>query len=302
MSVPVPSQPVETATNAPGGIPALLGSVTNAVALLLHSTNLWTGTVRDVEFTNCAFHLEDLDRFPARPAGPRRHRAERQKHFQRPRHQSHRRTFPALEHQRHHQNRSRRFLSPPTADIQLALDRLDLGTLDPYLEPKLNLFIPGSQFGLHGQIQLRTPDGNCRRSASTATPGSTDFAPWMASMGEDLLKWDSVRVSGIEANLNPLSGGHQGNRPGQRDGTPRHRNQPHHQSARRLASGRTPMPRRIPTRRQPPTRPSRDRCPKSGRARDQRGAGPAVCRRFPSAASSFPTPPPASPTVRSRPM
>ena len=60
VAVAAPSQPAETATNAPGGIPALLGSITNAAALLLNSTNLWTATVHDVEFTNCAFHLEDL--------------------------------------------------------------------------------------------------------------------------------------------------------------------------------------------------------------------------------------------------
>ncbi len=30
---------------------------------------------------------------------------------------------------------------PLTADVQLDLDQLDLGTLDPYLEPKLDLFI-----------------------------------------------------------------------------------------------------------------------------------------------------------------
>jgi hypothetical protein len=35
-------------------------SVTNAVALLLNSTNQWSGTVHNVDVTNCALHLEDL--------------------------------------------------------------------------------------------------------------------------------------------------------------------------------------------------------------------------------------------------
>ena len=47
--------------------------------------------------------------------------------------------------------------SPPTADIDLALTNLDLGTLDPYLEPKVNLLILGSKVGLTGQVHLRTP-------------------------------------------------------------------------------------------------------------------------------------------------
>ena len=110
VAVAAPSQPAEAATNAPGGIPALLGSITNAAALLLNSTNLWTATVHDVEFTNYAFSLEDLAN--SRPArldlndltlsvknisnlpGTNLTVA----------------FVPALEHQRHHQNRSGRLL------------------------------------------------------------------------------------------------------------------------------------------------------------------------------------------------
>ena len=39
------AKPAEPATNAPGGILFLLRSVTNAVAMLLNSTNQWSGTV-----------------------------------------------------------------------------------------------------------------------------------------------------------------------------------------------------------------------------------------------------------------
>jgi len=85
-----PAQLTETATNAPGGITALLGSITNAAALLLNSTNLWTATVHDVEFTNYAFSLEDLAN--SRPARLDLDDItfERQKYFQPARHQSHR--------------------------------------------------------------------------------------------------------------------------------------------------------------------------------------------------------------------
>jgi len=53
------SKPAGSATNAPGGILFLLRSVTNAVAMLLNSTNEWTGTVRSVMATNCELHLVD---------------------------------------------------------------------------------------------------------------------------------------------------------------------------------------------------------------------------------------------------
>ena len=65
-NVAKPVPPADANTNAPGGIPALLASVTNAVTRLLHTTNLCTAIIRNVEFTNCAFHLEDLT--ASRPA------------------------------------------------------------------------------------------------------------------------------------------------------------------------------------------------------------------------------------------
>ena len=54
------SQPAETAANAPGGVLLLLQSITNAVALLLNSTNAWTATLHEATIRNCALNLEDL--------------------------------------------------------------------------------------------------------------------------------------------------------------------------------------------------------------------------------------------------
>ncbi|MGB8368369.1 MAG: DUF748 domain-containing protein [Limisphaerales bacterium] len=202
-NVAVSSQPVETATNAPGGIPALLGSVTNAVALLLHRTNLWTGTIRDVEFTNCALHLED--RTASRPA-----RLDLDDIALSVKNISNvpNTNLTAALSLRWNTNGTIKTdvavtLSPLTADVQLALERLDLGTLDPYLESKLNLFIPDSQLGLHGQIQLRTPDGQLPEVSFHGDAWLDGFRTVDGILGEDLLKWSSVRVSGIEANLNP---------------------------------------------------------------------------------------------------
>ena len=94
---------------------------------------------------------------------------------------------------------------PLTADVQIALDRLDFGTLDPYLESKLNLFIPSSEFGLHGQVQLRTPEGQLPDITFHGDTWIDNLRVVDGVIGEDLMKWNSVRVSGIEANVNPLS-------------------------------------------------------------------------------------------------
>ena len=174
------TQPAETATNAPGGIPALLGSVTNAVALLLHSTNLWTGTVRDVEFTNCAFHLED--RTVSRPA-----RLDLDDIAVSVKNIS---NLPGTNltvglSLRWNTNGAIKTdaalsLAPLTADVQLALDRLDLGTLEPYLESSSISSSPTASLAFRGRFNFTPRTVNCPRSASAATLGSTGFAPWMA--------------------------------------------------------------------------------------------------------------------------
>jgi hypothetical protein len=205
VAVAVAAQPVEAATNAPGGILALLGSITNAAALLLNSTNLWTATVHDVEFTNYAFSLEDLAN--SRPA-----RLDLNDITLNVKNIS---NLPGTNltvalSLRWNTNgaiktEAATSFTPPTADIHFDLDRLDFGPLDPYLEPKLNLFIPGSEFGLHGRIQLYTPAGQLPEISFQGDTWLDGFRAVDGALGEDLLKWDSVRVSGIDANVNTLS-------------------------------------------------------------------------------------------------
>jgi hypothetical protein len=205
VAVAAAGQSAETATNAPGGIPALLGSITNAAALLLNSTNLWTATVRDVEFTNYAFSLEDLAN--SRPA-----RLDLDDITLSVKNIS---NLPGTNltvalSLRWNTNGAIKTevaasFAPLTADVQLDLDRLDFGPLDPYLEPKLNLYIPGSEFGLHGRIQLHTPAGQLPEVSFQGDTWLDGFRAVDGALGEDLLKWDSVRVSGIDANLNPMS-------------------------------------------------------------------------------------------------
>ena len=202
-TAPVPL--AETATNAPGGIPALLGMVTNYVALLLHTTNLWTGTVDDVEFTNCAFHLEDLT--TSRPA--RLDLDEIALSVKNISNDPKTNLTTGLSLRWNTNGTIKTDVSvsfvPLTADVQFALDRLDFGTLDPYLESRLNLFIPSSQFGLHGQVQVHTPEGQLPEVSFRGDTWIDGLRVVDGVIGDDLLKWDSVRVSGIEANVNPLN-------------------------------------------------------------------------------------------------
>ena len=94
---------------------------------------------------------------------------------------------------------------PPTANVQIDLDKLDLGSLDPYLEPKVNLFILGSEVGLHGLLTLTTPDNVLPQVAFHGDASLNNFRTVDGALGDDLLKWDSLQINGIDANLNPQS-------------------------------------------------------------------------------------------------
>ncbi len=196
--------PAETGTNAPDPIQVLLGSLTNAVALLRNSTNLCTGTIRDAEFTNCAFRLED--RANSRPARLNLDDVTLSVKNISNDPKTNLTTELSLRWNTNSTIKTETVLSftPLTADIRLDLDRLDFGTLDPYLEPKLDLLILGSQFGVHGQVRIRTPQDALPKITFHGDVRLDDFHTVDGVMGEDLLKWSSVRVSGIDASVNPL--------------------------------------------------------------------------------------------------
>jgi hypothetical protein len=197
------AKPAESSANAPGGILFLLRAVTNAVAMLLNSTNQWSGTIGSVAVTNCTLHLEDdVNSRPARlDLSDITLEAKNISNVPGT-------NLTAELSLRWNTNGSIKTVTtasflPPTADIQLDLDQLDLGTLDPYLEPKLNLYILGSKVGLHGKISLRTPKDGLPQVTFLGDASLDDFHTVDGAMAEDLVKWDSIGFNGIDANLNP---------------------------------------------------------------------------------------------------
>jgi len=199
------AKPVENATNPPGAILLLMRSVTNAVAELLNSTNQWEAAIHNVDFTNCELHLEDLAN--SRPARLDLDNATLSiRNISNLPHTN----LTAEMYLRWNTNGAIRSqiaasFSPPTADVHLVLSNLDLGTLDPYLEPQLNLFIVGSRLGLDGDIHLRTPENGLPQVTFTGDARLDDFRTVDGVMAQDLLKWDSLQFNGIEANLSPQS-------------------------------------------------------------------------------------------------
>ena len=199
------SKPSHPNPSAHGGIKLLLQSITNAVSMLLESTNQWNGTVGVVCVTNCAVHLEDFANLhPARlDLDEIALDAKNISNIPGT-------NLTASLSLRWNTNgtikvaTSASFL-PPTADVKIDLDQLDLGTLDPYLEPKLNLFVLGSKVNLHGTAHLRTLKDALPEVTFDGDASLNDFRTVDGVFGQDLVKWDAIRFSGIDANLNPPS-------------------------------------------------------------------------------------------------
>ena len=152
-------KPADSAPPAPGGILLLLRAMTNLVALLLNTTNLANGAIRDLSFTNCALHLEDLVNL--QPV-----RLDLEDIAIRAKNVSNRAgtNMSAAISLRWDTNGTIRAdikaaLSPGNAEVVLKLDQLNLGPLAPYLEPYLDIFVLGSKLGLNGTIRLTNRKG-----------------------------------------------------------------------------------------------------------------------------------------------
>ena len=197
------AKPADTSANAAGGILFLLRSVTNVVAQLLDSTNAWSGAIREVNFQDSALSLTDL--VNSRPV------TLNLDHI----------SFTATNISnvpgkdltaslavRWNTNGTVKAdvllsFQPLSADVRLALDQIELRPLDPYLESQLNLFVIDSKLGLNGHVHLRTPKDELPQVTFSGDAWLDDFSTVDGALGEDLLKWRSVQISGMDANLNP---------------------------------------------------------------------------------------------------
>lgn len=190
-------------TNTTDAILLLLQSVTNSVASLSKITNSLAASIGTLSLSNCTVRLEDLanDR-PARLTLDQiMVNATNLSNLP----LTNMTTVASL---RWNTNGSLHTamdasLSPPSVDLHLAFADIDLHPLDPYLDSKLSVFIIGSKLGMDGKIRFRSPPGSLPDVTFTGETWLNDFNTVDGVLNEPLLKWDSVHISGIDANLNP---------------------------------------------------------------------------------------------------
>jgi hypothetical protein len=197
------AKPAATATNTPGGILVLLRAITNAFSIVLSSTNSGTATLHNLSVENCSATLEDqINSRPARLVLDQINlSASNLSNL--PRTNSSARASLRWNTNGSVKTEITAAAIPLSADIKLVMDQIELRPLDPYLEPYLNLFIIGSKLSLDGEVKLRTEGSALPVVTFAGSSSLDDFATVDGVMGEDLIKWASVRFSGIEANLQP---------------------------------------------------------------------------------------------------
>jgi hypothetical protein len=199
VAAPKPQQ----TTNTTDAILLLLQSVTNGVAQFSKITNSLAGSIGTLSLSNCAVKLEDLAN--ARPA-----RLTIDQIMVNATNLSNvpltnMTTAVSL---RWNTNGTLHTevdasLAPPSVDIHLAFANIELHPLDPYLDSRLSVFIIGSKLGMDGKIRFRSPAGALPEVTFTGDTWLNDFNTVDGVLGESLLKWNSVHISGIDAALNP---------------------------------------------------------------------------------------------------
>jgi hypothetical protein len=194
--------PAETATNAPRSVWLAFEGITNLVALLGLRTNGVSASLHHLEVTNCVASWEDLA--TAHPVNLRLDNVvltgRELSNFS----GSNMTADVSLQWNTNGAIRMQTTaqLSPPAADVSLALNDVKLAPLGPYLEPFVNLFLVDSKVRLDGQMRLRMTNQVLDAKLS-ADVWVDDFATVDGLLRQDLVKSKSVHVSGLDANLVP---------------------------------------------------------------------------------------------------
>jgi hypothetical protein len=196
------SRPAESATNAPQSAMLAWQGITNILGLLLQTTNAVSAVLHQLDVTNCAVSWEDSA--TARPVNLRLDNIAVTGRDLSNLPGSNMTAAVSLNWNTNGAIRTETTaaLSPPAADVSLALTNIELAPLGPYVEQFANVLLVDSKLTLDSQMQLKmtndVPDATLKADVRWA-----DFATLDSLMKADLVKWKLVHVSGLNATANP---------------------------------------------------------------------------------------------------
>jgi hypothetical protein len=96
-------------------------------------------------------------------------------------------------------------LNPLTTDLGIEAQRLDLVPLQPYVTDKVKILVSSGELRLKGRLGVReVADGPFFQISFAGQTNLGNFVSLDRATSEDFLKWKSLFVGGIQANVNPL--------------------------------------------------------------------------------------------------
>jgi uncharacterized protein involved in outer membrane biogenesis len=95
-------------------------------------------------------------------------------------------------------------LNPLATDLRLDVQRLDLVPLQPYVTDKVKILVSSGELRLKGRLGVREVAGGPPQISFAGQTNLGNFVSLDRATSEDFLKWKSLFVGGIQANVNPL--------------------------------------------------------------------------------------------------
>ena len=95
-------------------------------------------------------------------------------------------------------------LAPVRSSGTIDLSSLQIGPFAPYIENVLEVIISGGALSTKGQLSVEAPEGAPLRVGYRADASVSGFASLDRATSQDLLRWKSLAVRGIDFELSPL--------------------------------------------------------------------------------------------------
>ena len=96
---------------------------------------------------------------------------------------------------------------PLAANLRVEVKSLDLAPFQPYIGEHANVLLTGGAVSTRGNVALDIPEGKPVRLAYRGNVNLTDFAALDSPTSQDLLKWKSLYIGGLDFSLQPLKVG-----------------------------------------------------------------------------------------------
>jgi hypothetical protein len=95
-------------------------------------------------------------------------------------------------------------LNPLATDLRVDAQRLDLVPLQPYVTDKVKILVSSGELRLKGRLGAREVAGGPPQISFAGQTNLGNFSSLDRATSEEFLKWKSLFVGGIQANVSPL--------------------------------------------------------------------------------------------------